>query len=391
MLIFLAIVGIGFSAVLYNSVGTASSSNDRSKTTNAALAQAKDALIGRAASNANRPGSLPCPDIDNDGSAELYSGSDCPGYVPLSNVYIGRLPWRTLGLPDLRDANGERLWYAVSRHFARNPTCAPGCPVNSDSVGQLTITGMSPVSNAVAVVFAPEYTLASQNRTTAVQQNTVANYLDASNADGDATFTTGLPSDTFNDRLLVITTADVITVIEKRVARELLALLQNYRAASSVASFPSDPQTPCNCYTWADQDNNNEGDNDAFRGWLPLGEADPHDWSVAPPSPTGLGIVVPLWLHQNDWWKVIYYAVAPNETQNKTGGTLTVDGVPGTHVVLITPGPAAPGVPRPVNAPGTPAFWAEYLNDAENAAHNDNIYVRPSSTAYARNRLYTIP
>jgi hypothetical protein len=27
---------------------------------------------------------------------------------------LGRLPWKTLGLPDLRDGDGERLWYAVS-------------------------------------------------------------------------------------------------------------------------------------------------------------------------------------------------------------------------------------------------------------------------------------
>jgi hypothetical protein len=164
--------------------------------------------------------------------------------------------------------------------------------------------------------------------------------------------------------------------VEQRVAREMLALLNLYRNAGA---------NTCGCYTWGDNDFNNEGDNDVFRGWLPLNQGDPHSWL------TDLGIVVPVWLNQNQWWKVVYYAVAPNETQNKSGGTLTVDGALGTHVVLITPGPTSPGVPRPVNAPGSAAYWAEYLNDAGNSDHNDHLYVRPTSTAYARNRLYTIP
>jgi len=42
---------------------------------------------------------------------------------------LGRLPWKTLGLPDLRDAFGERLWYAVSsKHKGLlNCTVSPSC------------------------------------------------------------------------------------------------------------------------------------------------------------------------------------------------------------------------------------------------------------------------
>ena len=76
--------------------------------------------------------------------SDLHSGS---------NVYIGRLPWRTLGLPDLRDSSGERLWYAVSRQFARNPTCMPNCPLTSDTLGQLTVTGIAPATNVVTSNF----------------------------------------------------------------------------------------------------------------------------------------------------------------------------------------------------------------------------------------------
>ena len=74
------------------------------QTTAAALAQAREALIGRAVADKERPGSLPCPDFDNDGEATNGSCS----------VTVGRLPWRTLGLPDLRDGHGNRLWYVLA-------------------------------------------------------------------------------------------------------------------------------------------------------------------------------------------------------------------------------------------------------------------------------------
>src|SRR3972149_3020211 len=110
-----------------------------------ALAQAKAALIMYVTItnlSTTRPGAFPCPDTDNNGTANLYSGTNCPGYVSGSDVYVGRLPWQTLGLPDLRDSSGERLWYAVSRDFARNPNCLPKCPdLTSNTLGQLTVNG----------------------------------------------------------------------------------------------------------------------------------------------------------------------------------------------------------------------------------------------------------
>src|SRR5258708_29066232 len=32
---------------------------------------------------------------------------------------IGRIPWKTLGIDDLRDASGERLWYALAHNFRK--------------------------------------------------------------------------------------------------------------------------------------------------------------------------------------------------------------------------------------------------------------------------------
>jgi len=266
----------------------------------------------------------------------------------------------------------------------------------------------------VAVIFATGAPLGTQNRdpvaaalcpttgTTIARNLCAANYLETAatvnNATNGGPFISAQSSGTFNDRLLVVTTADLIPVVEQRVAGELIALLRSYSTA---------PGKSCsnNCYTAADKDFTNEEDDSAFRGWLPLCDADPDNWGA-------LGITLPAWLTNNDWWKVIYFAVAPDKTENNSGGMLTVDGTD-ANVVLITPGPSPVGVTRPsLTIPRTPtapsqcvleapldsaaatAYWQQYLspNDPLNYDHSDNTYATPapSSTGYARNRLYVI-
>ena len=206
MLLLVMLIGIAAALLVYGMIDTNKLAIKRAKDTETALAQAKQALIGRAWADANRPGSLPCPDTDNDGVAQSPFPTDCPSY-------IGRLPWRTLGLPDPRDGDGERLWYAVTREFATNPTnpwCAPTCPLNTDNNGQITITGTAAATNVIAIVFSAGSVVATQVRD-AANQNNVANYLEGGNETGMATstFVSGIATDTFNDRLLAITSAEV--------------------------------------------------------------------------------------------------------------------------------------------------------------------------------------
>src|SRR5258706_14542187 len=80
LIIVVVLLLIGIGAALFAFIRPASQAIERDKVTAAALAQASTALIGRAAADANRPGSLPCPDTNNDGIAEIFSGSDCPSY-----------------------------------------------------------------------------------------------------------------------------------------------------------------------------------------------------------------------------------------------------------------------------------------------------------------------
>jgi type II secretory pathway pseudopilin PulG len=176
LIVLLALVSFVLIGALLSFAGGTDDSIERSKRTEAALAQAKLALIDYAASvylgspcaapgnNCPRPGDLPCPDLNNSGTADAVPACDA------TVRRIGRLPWRTLGLPDLRDGYGERLWYAVSANFKNNTrtVCTAvantGC-LNSDTPGTITIrdnrgnvlydAGAAPSTGVVAVVFAP--------------------------------------------------------------------------------------------------------------------------------------------------------------------------------------------------------------------------------------------
>lgn len=433
LLVILTMLIIAFGAAFYAFVGPTGSAIERDKITTAALARAKDALIGYAASDNNRPGSLPCPDFDdgtvnalntaNDGVADLYAGNECPGFVAGSNVYLGRLPWRTLDLPDLRDSSGERLWYAVSRDFARNPTCLPNCPLNSDTVGQLTVTGVAPASTVVAIIFAPGRSLGTQVRD-AASVNTASNYLEGENADGNnSVFTTQASSTTFNDRLLAITNGDLMPAVERRVAREMISILQSYRAATATS-----PTYPGGVYPWADRSDGNS--NDWNHNRFPCGTALPVNWDTTVPSssPSTKTPPLPLWLTNGctvpvtGWTSVIYYAVARNRLENSgaactncTDATLTLTNASNSiadlcptagttcsstvvssgsaDLILITSG-AATAYPRCASPPCWPtadfSVINGYFEDAENSGNNNDIYVVPSSTNYDRDRIYIV-
>src|SRR4029453_14573189 len=172
MLLTVLLLGIGASAVVYHFLTPAAQTLERDRITAAALAQAKAALIGFAAgvnlaAGASPPGDSPCPDRDDDGDADAVPGCDTAAFA------LGRLPWKTLGLPDLRDGDGERLWYVVSSSYKNNtrtscPTGARAGFLNSDSRGKLTVRrsdgtvkhdGLNPdpwtPSGAIAVIIAP--------------------------------------------------------------------------------------------------------------------------------------------------------------------------------------------------------------------------------------------
>jgi len=223
------------SALNLTSAGNAKEREDRSM---GALRKAKAALIAYAANEQwqntggatpFQPGAFPCPDRDNDGIAEDHEFPQKPCDTPLKR--IGRFPWQTIGADDLRDASGEGLWYAVSAGFLKNTPSYTNV-INSETSGQLTVNGSAPASNVVAIVFAPGEAIQGQVRSSA-NLNDPASYLEQFDNLTYATFTsTALPSAINNDRLLVITQADLMAVVEPIVAanieRDVKPLLQDY-------------------------------------------------------------------------------------------------------------------------------------------------------------------
>ncbi len=213
-------------------------SGARNNITTEALAQAREALVAYAASRQNQPGVLPCPDTNNDGSTDT-TGSDCTSY-------LGRLPWKTLGIPALRDAAGECLWYSLSPTF--RSSLAPGSRAASEKLnlslsGELTVLDATetalpaPTNPVIAVIFSPGSGLNAQDRssggsTTECGGNTTAsNYLDISgtidNSSGDTTVIAASQSATFNDQLTWITSAQLFDATSKRVLYTLRGNLAN--------------------------------------------------------------------------------------------------------------------------------------------------------------------
>ena len=218
------VVFIGIAAAVFvvrslNADAVVSRQNQR---TAEALQAAREALLAFAATNDNRPGALPCPDINGDGqslSGTEYVGNGCQSY-------IGRLPWALLRIPELRDASGELLWYALSPGFrdAGPVTGNPGF-VNPDTVPALTIAGSSDLLGAI--VFAPGAALQGQVRS-GTGANALENHLDGVNATPTTVFSAALPGPAFNDRLLPISGTDLVAIAERRVSREVAAALNQY-------------------------------------------------------------------------------------------------------------------------------------------------------------------
>ncbi|MCL6650524.1 MAG: hypothetical protein K6U89_19680, partial [Chloroflexi bacterium] len=277
LLLTVLLVAVGVGLFAYRGAVSVSFTAQQDERTMRALLEAREGLLGRAAADQNRPGSLPCPDVDDDGkltlNVDFFSGGVCASL-------IGRLPWRTLGLPDLRDGAGERLWYALSERFSDNTTVGP---INNDTKGNRTVylgsTWTTLTAEAVSVIFAPGARLEGQVRDTTVapcpttgtnipRNLCPANYLEATGGADNATpagpYIAAQPTATFNDRLLAITTAELMPLVERRVAAEMLALLwhptaPSYRTASA-----------CGCYPWAANDFDDNSASGRTRGMVPM-------------------------------------------------------------------------------------------------------------------------
>ena len=220
----------------------------RRRATERALGEAREALIAYAADrpvdSVVGPGYLPCPDIDDDGWAEPTCGSLSGDSG--QEQRLGRLPWKTLGLADLRDGNGDRLWYAVSTKYKGLLNCAASAPCVDMSpeaaLGTITVRDASGAwlhdgtiadaaranqGGAAAVVIAPGARAPAGDN---------ADFVDRSDAAGRARNANGFRLGGA-DRIVAIGYADVMPRVMRRVALEVAACLRAHAHANG--SYPS--------------------------------------------------------------------------------------------------------------------------------------------------------
>ncbi|MFW2405695.1 MAG: hypothetical protein ACN4GT_13070 [Gammaproteobacteria bacterium] len=229
LLVLMLVVVIAGLAVLGRGVSRRVGDDSIDHRSMTAMAAAKDALIGYAATHVDRmPGEyafLPCPDTGTTGDEGLEDAANCGA---ANRNVIGRLPWKTLGLPPMPGGHHECLWLAVSGAYKNgsNKTAM----LNADTRGQFEVfaadagfylAGPIPGDRAVAVLFAPGAVRTGQNRAplgSSVEHcggnYNVAAYLDADGGIDNATVTNSPDAiDQFingaepgaNDRILTIT------------------------------------------------------------------------------------------------------------------------------------------------------------------------------------------
>jgi len=314
----------------------------RSSSNAKVLNAAKAALMGYALKSTTRPGELPCPDTDNDGDSNVAGAC---------TSYLGRLPWRTLGLADPRDTSGERLWYALDAAFDGTS------PINSDTAASLLLDGGT--EPYVALVFAPGEALDGQSRPPGAQ-NTVSRYLEDDNNNGDLNYVSSSPND-FDDQLVGIEAGKFIQAVERRVLTELQRHLETYYIDNDYYPYPAVLNgTSC--------------DSTLTQGHLPViinATCSPApDWSVA----------LPAWFTADSWNRLIWYAIAPACTQTSPGCTpggsfVHVNNAPGPvdkHAILISAGRIRAGQIRPP-LPLPLADLTHLLDSAENADDHPDL------------------
>lgn len=359
ILLIVFIISLGAVSYLVASLNANSAKVERDQQTNKALAEAKAAIISWSATN-NTPGRLPCPeDTTLIGLAtEGTSKNNCDSV----DTRIGRLPWRTLGLSDIRDGNGDKLWYVISNGFRTGIT-------NSDTPAQLTVDGVA--NSAVAIIFSPGTpNNGARPPPTNVNAPDITLYLDQSNNDGDDSFITNGAANNFNDKAMLITHQELFSQVEKRVAGEVLRCLNDYALNTGGGTFPwPAPLNPGAAPSYV-------GAVNTLFGRLPnspMGGI----WSATCYIPAGGG---GWWLN---WKELVFYGIAD---EYKPPGPVapcvvcltinTNQANPNKSVVVIVAGQALAGQNRGTNAEkGTLGNYLEAENN-----NGDTLFVQQLTT-----------
>ncbi len=303
-LIFMAfILGLGAAVYVLKTYNADAARAKQDEKTYKALNDAKAALIAWAVSYKNAPGQMPWPDRKEAVSPNYDGSSDCVATTFQPSYLLGQLPTMPttspcvdpntgsvsyLGLStypglgqEFRDAQGNRLWYAVSRNLVRDyehaedPVINPGMINAPHAITPYLRQGgtasypwlkvldrnRSLVSDRVAaVLIAPGEPIGGQNRTGVADPNQfldgfkigAASYKNSDYSLVDEDFIMGEDSRSvpasdstfvkpyyFNDKLVYITIDELMGALEKRAAAEVKTAIKNYKLSTSYNPYAS--------------------------------------------------------------------------------------------------------------------------------------------------------
>lgn len=345
LLIILAIVLVGFTLALTSVLSINAIRLKGAQKNIEVMAQAKEALLGYALRQ-QPVGGLPCPDTNEDGFSNT-TGANC-------TAYLGRLPFKTLSLPELRDSEGNRLWYAVERNLVTVSTATK----NPSLLTTLTLNAQS----TAAIIIAANGVVEDQVRGNTI---TAAAYLEGENASANTAVFEQAVSETNNDQLLGIGLTEFWNLMQRSYLAQVANVLTAYIGACGeypwAASFGGPP------YNSVDLQQS---------GALPLHSALPVNWNTGCAS----GITPSAWWYSN-WGTEVYYSMCTAAQ----GNCLTITGASPSTVsaVTIAPGVGLAGQARPStdltnyfeqsNANGTSPF--EFMSTLQfSESFNDVVY-----------------
>lgn len=357
--------------------------------TRAKLEVARAALIDYAAlrvdSGDGLASALPCPDIDESGGFADGEAHDTACGAAGVTV-IGRLPWKTLGVPALKDAGAACLWYAVSGDWKdAGPTTA--AMINADSNGSLqlfsvesgnVLAGAQPDERPVAMVFAAMQPLQGQNRPAVAQGRQCApgaspgDYLDDDTLNGISNATlsgaadvveffsvTAARDSTHNDRIATVSRADIAARLTSRSDFDADMRELGLAAAGCVASYaannpggPDDRRMPWPATVALTDYRIDAQYDDTDNGFISGRLADAADDSnvstgnaIARVLSDCSAAAVPAWTPEmaarwSSWKDHFFYAIGPSfapnaPTPSTCSGCLTVNGAGQFAAILI--------------------------------------------------------
>lgn len=292
------IIGLGAAALVLKMLNASNLQEEQDKRTMLELNAAKQALIAWSVGHVYSPGQMPWPDRSGDGN---YDGSsDCVATPFQYSYLLGQLP----SIPDtspcldpnagqvayaglstypglgqeFRDAQGNRLWYAVSRNLVRDYESATNPIINPDIINTPTYQWLQVldrngnlVSNRVAaVILAPGDALDGQSRVGAANasqfldrfQIGAATFNNRGYATPDEDFVMGDDGRTvsandptfvqpynFNDKLVYITIDELMAALEKRVGEQVRSSLKTYQDANGYYPYAAHLGTSLN-FDW---------------------------------------------------------------------------------------------------------------------------------------------